>query len=237
VKDSEDISELDPPRRLLMQLVQANGLNLKTASIIAGMNSTYLQKYVWDGTPRQINETARDKLAVALGVRSEALKTGELGPEDTLDRDRDDGFEIDDDLDGRRVTLPEFNVRFSAGGGSLTDDSRLRATWALPNGYASEMRIDPRNVVIAEVIGDSMEPYLRSGDRIGIDQQDVNPANPGVFALWDSDALVVKRLEKVPNTDPVELKMVSDNPNHTTYQVPLEHTNILGRVVILIRRL
>lgn len=135
------------------------------------------------------------------------------------------------------VHVPEFDVRASAGDGFIIDRETVKERWPFARSYLRELRISVGDAVIIEVGGDSMEPTLRSYDRIMIDTGDRNPARPGVFVLWDDGETVVKRLEKVPGTDPVRYRVSSDNPNHGTHESHAELINIVGRVVWVARRL
>lgn len=136
------------------------------------------------------------------------------------------------------VTIPEYDVRLSAGGGTLIEAENQTGIWQFSRSYlVDELRLAPSNLAIVEVEGDSMEPTLRSGDRVLIDHSDRNPAKPGVYAIWDSNATVVKRLERVPASDPPKVVLISDNKNHNQYTVLAELVNVIGRVVWFGRRL
>jgi len=135
------------------------------------------------------------------------------------------------------VGIPEYDVRASAGGGFFVDEETRKTTWPFSRHYLQELRLSTSSLVIVEVQGDSMEPTLRSGDRVMIDTSDRNPAQPGIFCLWDSDRTVVKRVEKVPASDPVLLRLMSDNPMHSAYEVAAELVNVIGRLVWFARRM
>lgn len=135
------------------------------------------------------------------------------------------------------VAIPEYDVRASAGPGAIADEENLRDRWSFSRDYLASIGVLGHELAVIEVIGDSMGETLHSGDRILVDMSDRNPARPGVFVLWDSDATVVKRLEKIPASDPAKLVLISDNPNHRSYEVPAELVNVVGRVVWFARRL
>lgn len=136
------------------------------------------------------------------------------------------------------IVVPEYDVRLSAGGGSLIEAENQSGVWQFSRRYlVEELRLAPANLAIVEVQGDSMEPTLRTGDRVLIDHSDRNPARPGVYAIWDSNATVVKRLERIPASDPPMVVLISDNKNHNAYTVPAELVNVIGRVVWFARRL
>lgn len=151
----------------------------------------------------------------------------------------------------KRTGIPEIDVRAGMGGGGeapieyvsdgngghITTDA-VRGTWSLPNDYLnSELRVDANATRILEVQGDSMEPTLRSGDRVMINTRDKRPSPPGIFALWDGYGVVVKRLELIPNSDPATVRIISDNQNHSHYERTADEVHLIGRVVWFARRM
>lgn len=136
-----------------------------------------------------------------------------------------------------KVHVPEYDVRASAGPGSISDEENVRDRWAFSRNYLASIGVLGHELAVIEVIGDSMGDTLSSGDRILVDMSDRNPARPGVFVIWDSDATVVKRLEKIPASDPPKLVLISDNQNHRAYEVPADLVTVVGRVVWFARRL
>lgn len=136
------------------------------------------------------------------------------------------------------IILPEYDVRASAGGGFIVERETVKGEWPFPRSYVeSELRVSARNLVVLEVIGDSMHPTLESGDRVLVNMSDCRVSQPGVFVLWDGDGTVVKRLELVPGTEPPKLRRISDNPLHGTYEVLADDTKIVGRAVWYGRRM
>lgn len=156
--------------------------------------------------------------------------------------------------------IPEIDVRGGMGGGGVvayyrngndasgcpaTDEfgnpvtiDDVKMTWDLPSDYVRhELRILPSKAYLIEVKGDSMSPTLESGDRVMIDTADVVPTPGGVFAVWDGLGLVVKRIEHVPNSDPPTVRIISDNPHHSTYERTLDEARIVGRAVWFGRRM
>jgi len=154
----------------------------------------------------------------------------------------DDDLMYDDlpqpDLRTETVLIPEYDVRLSAGGGYLVNDENIKDVWNFSRRYVTEfLRLTPDTLMVAEVEGDSMFPTLWSGDKVMIDRSETNPAKPGIYAIWDSDATVVKRIERVPASDPPQIVLISDNKNHNQYTVLAELVSIIGRVVWYSRRI
>lgn len=136
------------------------------------------------------------------------------------------------------IAVPEYDVRISAGGGFEIDAETRRDVWPFSRRYiVDELRLQPSNLVVLETVGDSMEPTLRSGDRVLVNLADKRVSQPGIFVLWDGDGTVVKRIEIVPNSKPPQLRRISDNPLHGAYDVLAADTVIIGRVVWYARRM
>lgn len=136
------------------------------------------------------------------------------------------------------IPVPEYDVRLSAGGGFIVHEDTIRRYWTLPRWLIIDsLGLNPSAITIQEVVGDSMSPTLESGDYVLIDLTDRRIGLPGIFAVWDGDALVCKRLERIPATDPDEIRMKSDNPLHGEYRVLAERVNVVGRVRWFTRRM
>ncbi len=177
-------------------------------------------------------------LADVLGVSSEWLLSGKgAGPETEqhIDNTPDLPEEI---FDRATVEIPEYNVRAAMGDGFIVDSETVKDLWTFSRRYlVDELRLGTRDLVVIELVGDSMAPTLLSGDRALVDMSDQRLGTPGIFALWDGDGTVAKRIERVPNTSPQKIRLISDNSLHGTYEVLAEETNIIGRIVWYARRM
>ena len=121
------------------------------------------------------------------------------------------------------------------GGGGNGDGDRVTAL--LPRALIEDdLRAKPEDLLMIDVRGDSMEPDFHHGDQILVDRRDRNPAQPGVFALFDGDAYVVKLVERVPRQKGV-YRVFSANARYTAAEYPEEEITIMGRPVWFARRL
>ncbi|WP_436357336.1 S24 family peptidase [Brevundimonas sp. CEF1] len=135
------------------------------------------------------------------------------------------------------VMLPEYDVRLSAGDGFYVGAETTKREWPYPRFLVvDQLGMSPGNATVQEVIGDSMEPTLSSGDYVLIDLNDSRIGLPGIFAVWDGDALVCKRVERIPGSEPRQVRLKSDNPLHGEYQVAEEQVRVVGRVRWITRR-
>jgi phage repressor protein C with HTH and peptisase S24 domain len=98
------------------------------------------------------------------------------------------------------------------------------------------LRGQPKDFLLINVRGDSMEPDFRHGDQLLVDKRDTSPAQPGPFALWDGEwgEYVVKNVERSRTG---EVRIFSSNPKYTTESAPSDTTHIIGRPVWFGRRL
>lgn len=153
------------------------------------------------------------------------------------DNSQDADFSVKN-ISDKIVSVPQYEFRAGMGGGGIIIDESPSSFLPLPSEYIAEMRLEAARLIGFDVEGDSMAPTLFSGDRVLANTIDKNPARGGIFAIFDSDTLVVKRIEKIPNTsDPVMLRLISDNSNHNSYDVIADDTNIIGRIVWFARRI
>lgn len=175
------------------------------------------------------------KIAKALGCTTNDLSRDDIG-EDTIANTPDipaDAFGGSSDriLNGG-MPITELDVRAGAGPGTLTEENTATHTWRVPTevirGYTSA---PSEELKIITVYGDSMEPTLMPGQRIMVDIADRTPSPPGLFVVWDGLGLVVKRLQVIPHSDPVCVRISSDNPRYEPYERTLEEAHIQGRVI------
>lgn len=202
------------------------GLTYAEIARLTGISEESINKYA-QGAVDQPRGTTMDVLAKALGVSKLWLLYGldETATVATGDRQR----EI--------LNIPAYAFKAGMGGGGVITDESPQDYWPVPRVYLRHIRLETADLATITVEGDSMSPTLESGDQILINQTDKNPARGGIFAIHDSDTLVVKRIEKIPGTDPVQLRLISDNPNHGAYDVLADDTSIIGRVVWFARRI
>lgn len=204
--------------RGLTQAELAQALGLRSQSVISDLERGGL-----DNWPKHAR-----KIASVLGRSREWFEQGmETSDEPPVTDANDDLPQV--------IEVPEYDVSLSAGGGFIVDRETTRRYWPLPRFLIEEtLGLKRDAVTIQEVIGDSMFPTLHSGDYVLIDLSDRRLGLPGVFAVWDGDALVCKRVERIPGTGEVKIK--SDNPLHSEYQVQADRVQVVGRVRWFTRR-
>lgn len=100
-----------------------------------------------------------------------------------------------------------------------------------------ELRIPAAALLAMVVEGNSQEPDYYGGDQILVDTRKRSLAQPGAFCLWDMDGHVVKYVERVQNSDPPKVRILSKNAElYPPVERLLEEINLIGRVVWFGRR-
>lgn len=99
-----------------------------------------------------------------------------------------------------------------------------------------ELRADPSALLAMVAEGNSMEPEFRGGDQILVDTRRKSLAQPGAFCVWEDDGHVIKYLERVPDSDPPRVRLISSNALYEPRERLAHEVHIIGRVVWFGRR-
>lgn len=137
------------------------------------------------------------------------------------------------DVSLETVLVPKVRATLCAGGGSLELEAVPVSEHPLPRAWLSRMG-QPNAMVFMDVIGNSMEPGIRDGDMVLVDQSRTEMAARTVLAVGYDDAIFIKRLEKRPNG----LAMLSDNPEYAPVEIAgdeMASFRVIGKVVWLCR--
>lgn len=142
--------------------------------------------------------------------------------------------------------VPERNVVAGLGQGGLADPvyiegqvlDGVRAIWRVPEDYLrTELRARESEVDILAVDGDSMQPTLVPGDRVIVNRSQTAPSPDGLFAIFDGVGISIKRLQVIKGSNPLQIRIISDNPQHSTDTIEASDLHIIGRVICKITRL
>ncbi len=140
--------------------------------------------------------------------------------------------------------LPEVDTRLGAGEGTVGEAISLPvgpmtvsshsvvAEWVLPMSYLrNEAKVQPSQTIVMEIVGDSMSPTYHPGDRVLVDLSQNRMVSDTVYAISDGHAEPqIKRLQRVPFSEPPRVKIISDNPALETFEVDLERLTVIGRI-------
>lgn len=131
------------------------------------------------------------------------------------------------------VMVPKVKAILCAGGGSFELEAVSVSEHPLPRAWLSRLG-SANSMVFMDVIGNSMEPGIRDGDMVLVDQSAAEPTAKSILAVGFEDAIYIKRLEKHSGG----FLMLSDNPDYSPIQVvgdELQSFRVIGKVVWLCR--
>jgi phage repressor protein C with HTH and peptisase S24 domain len=131
------------------------------------------------------------------------------------------------------VNLPFYEVRASAGDGALVEaEEQTHLISFEPEWLDKEIGVNPKEVFLMLVEGDSMYPTLKNGAMIMVNR-DFNGLSDGIYVMRHEHNLLVKRLQLLPGGI---IKVKSDNTMYEPWEINKEHLNgtdieLIGRVV------
>ncbi len=125
-------------------------------------------------------------------------------------------------------------------GGVIYSEDAVLGEILLPGYLQQEIsRAPPGRVHWVCVRGDSMEPTLKGGDHVAVDTTDSALGQGGMFVARNGDGeIIVKRLYRIPKSDPPQIEVRSDNATlEPPRVVDADWLTIIGRVVAKIGRI
>ena len=140
---------------------------------------------------------------------------------------------IDDETEFRKI--PKVKARLSAGGGSFEVEDEIEGLYSFRKDWLRS-RGNSGKMVLMDIFGNSMEPELKEGDTVLVDQSQKDIVAGAVFAVGIDDTVMVKRLEKHPN----KLVLLSDNKDYSPIYLEgedMDTVRIVGKVIWICREI
>ena len=167
-----------------------------------------------------------EKLATAVGVSLAFLITGEEAHSSTASY----------------IPLRVADVRPGMGGPAEAFGDGDGKVAHFPPELISSLRTKPADLWVMQLEGNSMSPFLEAGDMVIVDSTKKSPSQPGAFVVWDGFGMVCKWVERILNSDPPKVRLISQNgiykPVELTIGSPGEaEAYVMGRVVWMSRKL
>ena len=125
--------------------------------------------------------------------------------------------------------IPKVKARLSAGGGSFEIGAEVQGYYAFQTEWLRTKGI-PERMVLMDIFGNSMEPELKDGDSVLIDESQKAILAGAVYAVGVDDTIMVKRVEKHPN----KLVLLSDNRDYAPIYLKAtecQSVRIIGKVI------
>ncbi|HXN13648.1 MAG TPA: helix-turn-helix transcriptional regulator [Candidatus Acidoferrales bacterium] len=128
---------------------------------------------------------------------------------------------------GDFIFMPRNRIRFSSGregilrSEQVVDSIAFRADWV-----KRVLHTEPRDLILIEVVGDSMAPTVEDSDLILANLAEPRFRQDGIYLLRHDGGLEVKRIQRRPDG---KMLVRSDNPKYESMIVA--SVKIIGRVI------
>ena len=125
--------------------------------------------------------------------------------------------------------IPKVNARLCAGSGSFEVGSDIQGFYAFRKDWLSQ-KGQSQAMLLMDIFGNSMEPELKDGDTVLVDESQKAVIAGAIYAVGIEDTVMVKRLEKHPNN----LVLQSDNKDYAPIFLrgdEMDMARIIGKVV------
>lgn len=115
------------------------------------------------------------------------------------------------------IFVPEFDVHVSAGSGFFNDIESVVTMRPFDEAYIQqELGIRHDELALIKVVGQSMEPDLRSRDTVLVDLQDRDVFTDGIHILRLDGALLIKKIQRLPGKI---LRVSSSNTSYESFDI------------------
>lgn len=129
--------------------------------------------------------------------------------------------------------IPMAKANLSAGGEAFVLTEEIEGYYAFRNTWLNSVASSKRNLVLMRVIGDSMEPTIKSGDTVLIDTGRKEIKEGQIYALRVDNTVIIKRLAYRLGG---KVMIISDNRQEfETYEASPEDVHVLGQVIFFSR--
>lgn len=211
------------------------GERLKSERERLGLSQTALAKACGVGKTTQINyeknfrspDANYLRAAQVVGVRTYWVVFGEHNSEPVAINEN----HLGEDLSKKILdSIPLYDVEGAAGAGRSLEHEEVAGSLQLDPATLQTLGIQDVKLAGIRVRGDSMEPTLSDNDWVIINLDDQNYARVGVFLIWVSGELRIKRIQRLAGGAAL---LISDN---TVYEREIINPDkmqefaVLGRV-------
>ena len=139
------------------------------------------------------------------------------------------------DFESTYKNIPKVKARLCAGGGSFEVGSEIEGYYAFRKDWLNTKGAI-NTMVLMDIFGNSMEPEMKDGDTILIDESQKDILAGAIYAVGVDDTIMVKRLEKHPN----KLVLMSENKDYAPIYLEgkdIKSIRVIGKVIWICREL
>jgi len=217
-----------PPVNLIGQRLKSEmkkrGINSANLATSAGVKTSFIYDVI-SGKSANPSTVKLARVADSLGVSLGSLVETENTESETFAGGA-----------SNTITLARLHIDTSQQPALLIAQNEPAEPFHFQKSWLQQLgKIDIENLRLVHITGDGMQPTLCHADTVLIDISSRLPSPPGLFIIYDGFALTPKRLEVLSHLSPARIRIISDNPQYTTYEKPVHETRIVGRVLWLAR--
>lgn len=236
------MTSIEDVKKRVGELIAERGLNYSNIAIRLGKNTSYLQKFVKEKSPKRLDENFRKGLAQILGVDEQELTDIPLNA--PIVPSHLSGVNMVADKITSAVSsffkkpLPDtvgiemLNVSACCGAGIDNLSENVVGIWQMPlMDFKAISQSAPEFIKIVKAVGDSMAPTINDGDFVFVDVSNQSMGSDGVYCLSSETGLSIKRLQNNFNG---EIIIKSDNKDYDSLSFKIGDIRILGRVVNIV---
>ena len=203
---------------------------LKDFCEATGVSNRTLQHYLSE--KRGVSADFLTLLSEHIGVSASWILTGQgsmfVRESERNGRDGSAAPEVLSDF----IPIKRYSVEASAGGGALVDQEDHSGTYAFHRKWLARRQLDPAQLAVIAVRGDSMEPKLSDGDLILVDRAQRQVTDGLAYVLRLGSDLLVKYVQRI---GPAKVAILSANTFYPPREIDAdslaEEIEIIGRVV------
>lgn len=231
----------------ILQILEASGLTQKEFSERVGISASMLSLVksgdnkvsarLLEGVACAFPEVNRDWLLTGEGEMYGAKRVN--APIRVASEDGSISYQIDISKD--MIPVPYYEDVFASAGGGFVPDAVHVVPIFLNGEFVADMYGSrPNDLFMLPMIGDSMEPVLRSKENLLVEsyKEEQKISIDGIYVIRIDGDLMVKRIQKLPGGT---VKVISENKSYETYTISPRDESVdfvvVGRVIYIFRRI
>lgn len=224
------MNKIDEVKQRVGELVAERGLSYNSISIKLGKNPSYLQKFVKEKSPKRLDEGFRHKLAILLNVDEQELTDETILPAHMtgvamVAEKITSLFKKDE------VIIEMIDATACCGDGIDNLPEKACGHWHLPAAeFKTITSVNPSNIKMLRVQGDSMQPTINEGDWVWVDTSNNFISSDGMYLIKMHTGLAVKRLQSGLSN----IVIKSDNASYSDITADVGEVQIVGKVVYIL---
>ncbi len=132
------------------------------------------------------------------------------------------------------VVINQYSAAGSAGNGHMNDHVEVTGGLAFKRAWLQRRHLNPLNLHVIYVYGDSMESTISDGDVVLMDESQTEPLNNKIFVIRADGELLIKRLIRSLTGNWIVRSDNEDKRQYPDFELSpssLAELTILGRVV------